>query len=326
MMKREHAFWLLMIVGTLATIAAGAELFVRFVVDDGMQYDLEMWKYARDLKQVAANPLIGHGHRPGRAELLMGVDVTINSKGLREREISYARSPGVLRLLMLGDSFTEGWGVAFEDTFSKRIERLYAAKGIAAETINAGVGNYNTVMEVNYFLAEGWKYRPDVVVLNFVPNDAEAIPPHATPNALMDACYICVFLFGRADLLLREASLRPDWKAYYRALYGDGSSAGWRDAKAALAALAAYAHAHEIKLLVAHLPELHALAPYPFQDITDLLHAAAKQNGAAFVDVLPQLQSEPPSRLWVSPSDPHPNSRAHELIASALFAKLVTME
>jgi len=325
-MKRPHAFWLLMVVGTVATIAAGAELFVRLVVDDGMQYDLEMWKYARDLKQVATNPLLGHTHRPNRAALLMGVDVKTNSKGLREREIPYERTPGVLRVLMLGDSFTEGWGVAFEDTVSKRIERLYAARGLPVEAINAGVGNYNTVMEVNYFLAEGWKYHPDVVVLNFVPNDAEEIPPHASPNALLDACYACVFLFGRADALLREASLRPDWKAYYRGLYGGGSSPGWRDAKAAIGALATYARAHEIKLLIAHLPELHELAPYPFQDITDLLHAAAKQNGAAFVDVLPQLQSEPPSRLWVSPSDPHPNSRANELIARALLAKLVTME
>ena len=325
-MKRDHAFWVLMIVGTLVATAVGAELFVRVVVDDGMQYDLEMWKYARDLKQVAANPRIGHEHRPNRAALLMGVDVEINSRGLREREIAYQRTPGVLRILMLGDSFTEGWGVAFDDTFSKRIERLYAARGIAAETINAGVGNYNTVMEVNYFLAEGRKYHPDIVVLNFVPNDAEEIPPHATANSRLESCYVCVFLFGRADALLREASLRPDWKAYYRGLYRGGNSPGWRDAKAAIGALAAYTQGHGVKLLIAHLPELHQLDPYPFRDIANLVHEVAKENGADFVDALAQLAPEPPPRLWVSPSDPHPNSRANALIASALFQKLVTME
>jgi lysophospholipase L1-like esterase len=325
-MKREHAFWLLMVVGTLGAMAIGAELFVRGAVDDGMQYDLEMWKYTRDLKQVAADPLIGHAHRPNSAARLMGVDVRINSKGLREREIPYERTGGTLRILMLGDSLTEGWGVAFDDTFSKRIERLYAARGIAAEVINAGVGNYNTVMEANYFLAEGRKFRPDIVVLNYFPNDAEGIPLHVSPSPLLRFCYACVFLFGRGDLLLREASLRPDWKAYYLDLYRDGRAPGWRDAKAAIGALAAYARAHDMKLLITHLPDLHQLDPYRFEGITDLVRDAAQANGAYFLDVLPELKSEPPSRLWVSPSDPHPNGYANALIANALFRKLATME
>src|ERR1700756_3582936 len=146
-MKREHAFWALMVIGTLTAAAIMIELFVRIGIDDGMQFDLEMWKYARDVKAIAANPLIGHQHRPNSHAHLMGVDVAINSKGLRDREFNYERTPGTLRILMLGDSFTEGWGVALDDTFSKRLERLYAANGVKAEVINAGVGNYNTVME-----------------------------------------------------------------------------------------------------------------------------------------------------------------------------------
>src|SRR5712691_1940510 len=195
-MKREHAFWLLMIVATLALAALGIELAVRVAIDDGMQFDLEMWKYARDVKQVADDHLTGHGHRPNSEARLMGVDVKINSKGLRDREIPYERTPSTLRILMLGDSFTEGWGVPFEETFSKRIERLYAARGTRTEVINAGVGNYNTVMEVNYFLNEGYKYRSDIAVLNYVPNDAERAPPAAQPNLLMRLCYSCVFLVG----------------------------------------------------------------------------------------------------------------------------------
>jgi lysophospholipase L1-like esterase len=325
-MKREHVFWVLMIVGTLAAAAIGIELFVRIVVDDGMHFDLEMWKYARDLKQIARNPLIGHEHRPNGRARLMGVDVAINSKGLRDREIAYERTPGTLRILMLGDSFTEGWGVAFDETFSKRIERLYAERGILAEVINAGVGNYNTVMEVNYFLDEGWKYRPHIVVLNYIFNDAEPIPPHDVSPQLLRLCEACMFLFGRADTLLRDASLRPDWKAYYLGLYAGGSAPGWIEAKNAIARLAAHARAHDIKLLIANLPELHELTPYPLQSVTALVQTAAKENGTDFVDILPALQSERPETLWVSSSDPHPNSRANALIADALFRKLSAME
>jgi lysophospholipase L1-like esterase len=324
-MKREHTFWPLMVIGTLVVAAVVIELFVRIVIDNGMQFDLEMWKYASEVKEVAANPLIGHEHRPNGRAHLMGVDVAINSKGLRDREIPYARTPGTLRILMLGDSFTEGWGVALDDTFAKRLERLFAAKGVKAEVINAGVGNYNTVMEVNSFLDEGRKYDPDIVVLNFTFNDAEPVPPHPTENPLLRLCEACVYLAGRADTLIRETTLRADWKDYYLGLYADDAP-GWRAAKAALAQLADYARAHHEKLLVASLPELHQLDPYPLQSITDLVQQAARDNGADFVDVLPALKAEPPLQLWVSPTDPHPNARAHALIADALFRKLTAME
>jgi hypothetical protein len=325
-MKREHTFWLLMLLGSGVLAALSIELFVRVLIDDGMQYDLEMWKYARDLKEVATNPLIGHEHRPNSEARLMGVDVDINSKGLREREIAYERSPSVLRIMMLGDSFTEGWGVPFDQTFSKRIERLYASRGIEAEVINAGVGNYNTIMEVNYFLDEGHKYRPDIVVLNYIANDAEPVPPHPRPNPLLAACHACAFLLGRFDVLLREASVRPDWEDYYLNLYGDGDAKGWLDAKASIGKLAEYAKSHHIKLLISYLPELHELRRDPLHKIAELVREAAGENGADFVNVQPELRDQDPVQLWVSPSDPHPNAFANELIAKALFRKLETME
>ena len=89
-----------------------------------MEYDLEMWKYARDVKQLAANPLLAHEHAPNRNAVLMGVNFQTNSKKLRDREFSYNRQPGRLRIMMLGDLLTVGWGVPVEQTFSKRIENF----------------------------------------------------------------------------------------------------------------------------------------------------------------------------------------------------------
>ena len=104
----------------LVTVLA-FEVLTRLVVDDGMQYDLEMWKYARDVKQISADPLIAHQHAPDRRAQLMGVDFQTNSKGLRDREFSYDRVPGKLRILMLGNSLAVGWGVTLEETFAKRM-------------------------------------------------------------------------------------------------------------------------------------------------------------------------------------------------------------
>src|SRR5215467_1276904 len=79
---------LLAMLVSLVITAVGLELLTRFIADDGMQFDLEMWKYARDIKQVAADPLIGHEHVPNRHARLMGVDFRTNAQGLRDREFS----------------------------------------------------------------------------------------------------------------------------------------------------------------------------------------------------------------------------------------------
>jgi lysophospholipase L1-like esterase len=253
----------------------------------------------------------------------MGVQFDTNSKGLRDREFSYEKPPGKLRIMMLGDSFTVGWGAKFEETFPKRIERLYADRGIQAEVINTGVGNYNTIQEVEYYLTEGYKYNPDIVVLNFTFNDAEPVPVSYPPPAILRMCYSCIFVVGRIDTLRREFFGKKDWVHYYLGLYGDdGQAKGWLDAKAYIAKLAAFTEAHGTKLLIASLPELHDVQHYRLQKITDLVHEAADQNGVPFVDLLPYVQGIPSPELWVTPPDPHPNGLAHKLFAQGIFAAL----
>jgi len=319
---RRIASNLLAMLISLVVAAFGLELLTRFVVDDGMQFDLEMWKYAREVKQVSTDPVLGHEHAPNRQAHLMGVDFHTNSHGLRDREIPYERVPGKLRIAMLGDSLTVGWGVPFDAMFSKRIERLYAAAGIDAEAVNLGVGNYNTVQEVQAFLTKGHRYKPDVVVLNYFVNDAEVLTPTSPPSALMQVCYACVFIAGRSDALTRQFFGRMDWAQYYLSLYGDGVSPGWRNARDAISQLADYARENRITLLVASLPELHDVRNYRLQRITDLVRQAAEEKGVAFVDVLPYLKDQQSSKLWVTPPDPHPNAFANELIAQGLFDAL----
>ena len=51
-MKRKLVFDILGAILSLVIIAVLIETYVRVIADDGMEYDLEMWKYARDVKQL----------------------------------------------------------------------------------------------------------------------------------------------------------------------------------------------------------------------------------------------------------------------------------
>ena len=322
-MKRKIVSNLLATLIGVAIAVLCMEVAVRAFLDDGKQFDLEMWKYALEVKGVSSDPLIGHYHRPNRQAFLMGVQFDTNSKGLRDREFSYEKPPGRLRIMMLGDLFTVGWGAKFDETFPKRIERMYADRGIQAEAINTGVGNYNTIQEVEYYLREGYKYNPDIVVLNFTFNDAEPVPVSSPPPTILRICYSCIFVEGRIDLVLRELFVKKDWADYYLGLYGDdGQAKGWLDAKAYIAKLAAFTKAHGTKLLIASMPELHDVQHYRLQRITDLVHEAADENDVPFVDLLPYVQRVPSPELWVTPPDPHPNGLAHKLFAEGIFDAL----
>jgi len=298
---------------------AAIEAAVRLTVDDGMNFDIEMWKYARDIKQRSSDRLIGHEHRASARALLMGVEVATNREGHRDREIPVSRQPGVARIVMLGDSFIEGWGVAAESTVSKRLETLFAQAGERVEVMNTGVGNYNTTMEVEAFLTRDAKFSPDLVVLNYTFNDAEPVPHYAVPGLLARHSEALVFLRGRLDGALRRLEVKPQWDRYYLGLYDDAS---WQLVVSGISRLAEYCRQKRIKLVIVSWPELHDVTHYRLQRITERVESAARSEGVPFVDLLGAVRDVESSRLWVTPPDPHPNAYANELYAAYLFPTL----
>lgn len=80
--------------------------------------------------------------RPGRCRFQnreFDVELRVNSQGLRDDE-SALTAP---ELIVLGDSFAMGWGVAQEEAFPQRIAALSGLK-----VLNAGVSSYGTAREV----------------------------------------------------------------------------------------------------------------------------------------------------------------------------------
>ena len=63
---------LLILVASLLCLFA-VEALTRLVLDDGMLYELEMWKYAREVKMRDTRPDFGHRHRPQAQARLMAM-------------------------------------------------------------------------------------------------------------------------------------------------------------------------------------------------------------------------------------------------------------
>jgi len=94
--------------------------------------------------------------------------VSINSKGWRDVEHSYAKPAGTFRIVVIGDSFVFGaGGVEAGDRFSDLLGR--SAKNI--EVINMGVPGYGADQEYQVLKDEALKYHPDLVLLCAFYND-----------------------------------------------------------------------------------------------------------------------------------------------------------
>lgn len=119
-------------------------------------------------------------------ETYHGVDyrMTISSQGLRNEEIVLPKPPNTYRIVVLGDSITEGPGVDLSRTFVKLLEQSLQAESPdrIVEVINAGTGDYGTQQELIWLQKRGLAYEPDLVVLDIYLNDSRGF---SSPPALI---------------------------------------------------------------------------------------------------------------------------------------------
>lgn len=290
-----------------------AEIGLRIYLRSHLFYDVEMSRYARTLKVDAENPSVGHRHRPGGHERLMGVDVRISSAGFRDDEYPLEKGER-WRIVLLGDSLTFGWGVEKEETFEHQLEQLLDARR-PTEIINFGHGNYNTEQEVHLFIEEGLAYRPDQVVLFYFINDAETVPQRSR-FAWLGSIRIATFYWSRVKALVARLNESTGFGEYYSALYREDAE-GWRRSRDAFARLARTCEDEGIMLQVVLLPELHELRDYTFALEHALVSEFLGSIGVPVLDLAPSFADQPdPYALWVSFDDAHPNARAHGLVAA----------
>ncbi len=292
---------------------AMGEIALRVYTHYAIFYDVEMTRYANELKLTASDPRIGHVHKPDSERRLMGVPVRINSDGLRDGEYPVARGDS-RRIIFLGDSLTLGWGVRQEETFESLLEAELGRREPATEILNFGAGNYNTEQEVNLFLEKGLKYRPDEVVVFYFINDAEPTPARS-PWAFLGHSRMITFIWSRAKAVLSRIRPSGSFREYYAELYKDGGP-GWEATKAAFRKLKDIGDTEGIALRVVLLPELHDLADYPFTREHRKVRDFLGEIGIQTLDLAPYFAAESdPLSLWVALDDAHPNATAHRRIA-----------
>jgi GDSL-like Lipase/Acylhydrolase family len=130
---------------------------------------------ARFFDTMVIEEPIGYRNQPNLMGQFWGAPVTINSLGLRDREVNLEPADNEFRILLLGDSRVFGLGLADQDTYSNQLEQQLNrdADGITYRVINMGVPSYNTEQELIQLQSLGLSLNPDLVLLIFSLNDLQ---------------------------------------------------------------------------------------------------------------------------------------------------------
>jgi len=319
--KRGRAIWLgaLMFGLSLSLALALGEGVIRLKNASMRNYDIEMWRYSRELKRVSDDPILGHEHRTSARAVLQSVEIRLNDRGLRGGPIPPPQS-AQRRILFLGSSITLGWGVTEEATMTARLEAMLRAAGSNAVVMNAGIGNYNAVRYVELFLQRLTDLEPTDVVIHYFVNDAEILPPPRTSFVLRNS-QLAATVWTAAQRLIQSNDY-GSLVEFYRALYRP-ESAGFKSMVEALRKLSNYARAKGIRVFIAVTPDIHRLTGYDLTFVHEIMKREAEELGFRYVDLLPALRGLPPERIFAMPGDPHPNAAGHTLMAEAILPVLL---
>jgi hypothetical protein len=255
----------------------------------------------------------------------------INSQGYRDRERALERPAGVRRVVLLGDSFTWGASVLFDDAYGQRLERwLRERRAEPWEVVNLAVPGMNTVGQAAQLVSEGLAYGPDVVVLGYVLNDSEdenaaearraadwlADRTPAPPQSLLDRSVLLRVVRTRLWATAQNRRRVEDFRSMYLTSYP-----GWVAGQKALRAMGGACRERGVPFVVLIFPLFGSPLDdsYPFADIHAAVANVAAEAGAKVIDLLPFYRGLRSDLLVVNgTSDEHPNEIAHRIAAQTL--------
>lgn len=256
-----------------------------------------------------------------------------NNFGFRDNiDYSYVPEEGKRRISFVGDSFTEGHGVAdVNDRFANVIRKNKPEWDVHCLAVS-GASTIGEVTLLRRLLSDN--YRIATVVLVFCLNDSvENSEEWKTRCALLKKEY------DRESYLLNNSyfinTLYFRLKRINDPLVGDyfgdlekyyqGSC--WEIEKNALRHLRAMVRNHGGNLMVVLFPFLHALGDsdhplgdsYPFCKIHEGLVSFLHDNNIPCLDLLKTYSAHQSSDLVVNEYDSHPNDFAHGIAAKEII-------
>jgi lysophospholipase L1-like esterase len=326
----RHALWVALRLTLVSLVAA--ELFLRFVrpVEFRALPGPDLLDGNDDLLYRRSDvPGLLYDLAPSMKKAIIAATwVETNSQGMRDHEPLPADTRGLVRLAVLGDSFSFGLGVPVEDAYPEVLERALnssAPAGRRFDVLNFSVPGYSSRQEAVAMTAKVLPWRPQVVILGYVLNDPETAPLHPVHSHFSPAEWWQHFHLTRLAVLLALTmqTKRHGGGDYFKYLHAP-EAGRWSSTEAAFDEMAEHSRAAGARVLVVIFPivEVESWREYPYRELHRQVADAARARGLDVLDLLPHYERYPPRDLRLSELDHHPTKLGHAVAAAAIAQHL----
>lgn len=264
------------------------------------------------------------------------VSIHRNALGLRDRDYPREKPSRGKRVLILGDSFTFGTGVAddaavFPELLENQLNAEFGAK-TPIEILNGGIPGSLTHQWVELLSRARESFRPDVVLIVFFLRDGTRTgsmgsffgPIRAKVQADNDQSfwYQNVYTWRCYRDYRDRQRLATKYARLINVSYlGDADQTQeWEKAKRNLLEIKRVAEAGRARVALVVFPILVELNHhYPFTGVRDVIVRFGVENQFPTHDLLPAFMGKNGPDLWVSAFDQHPNPVAHAIAAQSIL-------
>ena len=270
--------------------------------------------------------------RPGFVTRYRGHEVSINAAGFRGPEVT-PRRDGELRIALVGDSFTFGNGVAFEDTLGEALAAELARLGRDARVFNCGVPGYNAEHAAITARERALALDVDVLVYVFFANDLEPSPEReeVPPDAVIDALYgfplrSALGQWCAVHVKRWLPGLSVSGEERKRAAWAELLQDGGPRVVAAIQSMREAAQARSAAFAVAVYPFLAPPEANPFTQVDDFVIESCRALGVPSVALREALpEGDALYDLWSSTWDSHPDAEGHRRAAALLAPRIAQL-
>jgi hypothetical protein len=229
-------------------------------------------------------------------------------------------------ILLLGDSFTFGQGVKYQDIYSTRLKEQMERQGIQIEIRNCGIRGAGLESILETYRREAAKSRFDLVLYAFVLNDFplpdweqvrgdDFIDQDNNLSEEYDrwaaASRMVHFVHERIQRIVVTRRTIQQYLAAYRGEEAEYSFRRFQELNQRVTE-------NGQQLAVMIFPLLYEFDRYPFREVHERLHAFLDRERIPYLDLLPAFAAHSDHELWVHSVDHHPNEIAHRITAQHL--------